>query len=54
MKNLKKVLALAVAFVMCFTMFAGALVFTDVPAGGDYSAAITLLSDLGVVAGKHQ
>ncbi len=52
MKNLKKVLALAVAFVMCFTMFAGALVFTDVPAGGDYSAAITLLSDLGVVAGK--
>lgn len=52
MKNLKKVLALAVAFVMCFTMFAGALVFTDVPAGGDYSAAITLLSDLGVIAGK--
>lgn len=52
MKNLKKILALAIAFVMCFTMFAGALVFSDVPAGGDYSAAITLLSDLGVIAGK--
>lgn len=52
MKNLKKILALAVAFVMCFTMFAGALVFSDVPAGGDYSQAITFLSDLGVIAGK--
>ena len=52
MKNLKKILALAIAFVMCFTMFAGALVFSDVPAGGDYSSAITLLSDLGVIAGK--
>lgn len=52
MKNLKKVLALAVAFVMCFTMFAGAAVFSDVPAGGDYSAAISFLSDLQVIAGK--
>ena len=52
MKNLKKILALAVAFVMCFTMFAGAAVFTDVTPGGDYSQAITFLSDLGVIAGK--
>ena len=51
MKNLKKVLALAVAFVMCFTMFAGAAVYSDVPAGSDYSEAVTLLSDLGVIAG---
>ncbi|MCI8855380.1 MAG: S-layer homology domain-containing protein [Clostridiaceae bacterium] len=52
MKNLKKVLALAVAFVMCFTMFAGAAVFSDVPVGGDYSEAITFLSDLQIIAGK--
>lgn len=52
MKNLKKILALALAFVMCFTMFASAKVFSDVPAGGDYSQAITFLSDLGVIAGK--
>ena len=52
MKNLKKILALAVAFVMCFTMFAGAAVFSDVTPGGDYSQAITFLSDLGVIAGK--
>lgn len=52
MKNLKKILALAVAFVMCFTMFAGAATFTDVTLGGDYSQAITFLSDLGVIAGK--
>ncbi len=51
MKNLKKVLALAVAFVMCFTMFAGAAVYSDVPAGSDYSEAVTLLSDLGIIAG---
>ncbi len=52
MKNLKKVLALAVAFVMCFTMFAGAAVFSDVPVGGNYSEAITFLSDLQIIAGK--
>ena len=46
MKNLKKVLAMVLAFACTFTMFAGAKVFEDVPAGSDYSEAITMLSDL--------
>lgn len=52
MKNLKKVLAMVLAFACTFTMFAGAKVFDDVPAGSDYSEAITMLSDLGVIQGK--
>lgn len=52
MKNLKKVLAMVLAFACTFTMFAGAKVFEDVPAGSDYSEAITMLSDLGVIQGK--
>ena len=52
MKNLKKVLAMVLAFACTFTMFAGAKVFEDVPAGSDYSEAITMLSDLGIIQGK--
>ena len=33
MKNLKKVLAMVLAFACTFSMFAGAKVFEDVPAG---------------------
>ena len=51
MKNLKKVLALVLAFACAFTMFAGALTFSDVKPGDDYSAAITMLSDLEVISG---
>ena len=42
MKNLKKVLAMVLAFACTFSMFAGAKVFEDVPAGSDYSEAITI------------
>ena len=35
MKNLKKVLAMVLAFACTFSMFAGAKVFEDVPAGSD-------------------
>ena len=52
MKNLKKVLALVLAFACAFTMFAGALTFSDVKPGDDYSAAITMLSDLEVISGN--
>ena len=52
MKNLKKVLALVLAFACAFTMFAGALTFSDVQSGDDYSAAITMLSDLEVISGN--
>ena len=52
MKNLKKVLAMVLAFACTFSMFAGAKVFEDVPAGSDYSEAITMLSDLRVIQGK--
>ena len=52
MKNLKKVLAMVLAFACTFTMFAGAKVFEAVPAGSDYSEAITMLSDLGSIQGK--
>ena len=52
MKNLKKVLALVLAFACAFTMFAGAVVYPDVPAGSEYSEAITMLSDLGIIQGK--
>ena len=52
MKNLKKVLALVMAFAMAFTMFAGAVDFSDVKPGDDYSAAISMLSDLEVVSGN--
>ena len=54
MKNLKKVLALVMAFAMAFTMFAGAVDFSDVKPGDDYSAAISMLSDLEVVSGNGQ
>ena len=52
MKNLKKVLAMVLAFACTFSMFAGAKVFEDVPAGSDYSEAVTMLSDLGIIQGK--
>ena len=52
MKNLKKVLALVMAFAMAFTMFAGAVNFSDVKPGDDYSAAISMLSDLEVISGN--
>ena len=52
MKNLKKVLALVMAFAMAFTMFAGAVDFDDVKPGDDYSAAISMLSDLDVISGN--
>ena len=52
MKNLKKVLAMVLAFACTFSMFAGAKVFEDVKAGSDYSEAITMLSDLGIIQGK--
>ena len=52
MKNLKKVLAMVLTFACTFSMFAGAKVFEDVKAGSDYSEAITMLSDLGVIQGK--
>ena len=51
MKNLKKVLALALAFACTVTTFASAKVFPDVPAGSEYSEAISFLSDLGIIAG---
>ena len=52
MKNLKKVLAMVLAFACTFTMFASAKVYEDVPAGSEYSEAITMLSDLGIIQGK--
>ena len=52
MKNLKKVLALVLAFACAFTMFAGAVVYPDVAAGSEFSEAVTMLSDLGVIQGK--
>ena len=52
MKNLKKVLALVLAFAMAFTMAAGAVAFDDVQPGDDYSAAISMLSDLDVISGN--
>jgi hypothetical protein len=51
MKNLKKVLALVLAFAMCFTMFASAATYTDVSSDSQYFNAVTLLSDLGIVTG---
>ena len=51
MKNLKKVLALVMAFAMAFTMFAGALTFSDIQPGSDYAAAVSMLSDLKVISG---
>ncbi|MBR3866773.1 MAG: S-layer homology domain-containing protein, partial [Butyricicoccus sp.] len=51
MKNLKKVLALVLAMALSFTMFAGAVAFDDVEIGSDYSAAISMLSDLNVISG---
>ena len=52
MKNLKKVLALVLAFACAFTMFAGAVVYPDVAAGSEFSEAVTMLSDLGIIQGK--
>jgi hypothetical protein len=51
MKNLKKVLALVLAFAMCLTMFASAATYTDVSSDSEYFNAVTLLSDLGIVTG---
>jgi uncharacterized cupredoxin-like copper-binding protein len=51
MKNLKKVLALVLAFAMVFTMFASAATYTDVSSDSEYFNAVTLLSDLGIVTG---
>jgi hypothetical protein len=51
MKNLKKVLALVLAFAMVMTMFASAATYTDVSSESQYFNAVTLLSDLGIVTG---
>ena len=52
MKNLKKVLAMVLAFACTFTMFASAKVYEDVQPGSEFSEAITMLSDLGIIQGK--
>ncbi len=52
MKNLKKVLAMVLAFACTFTMFASAKMYEDVQPGTEFSEAITMLSDLGVIQGK--
>lgn len=52
MKNLKKVLAMVLAFACTFTMFASAKVYEDVQPGTEFSEAITMLSDLGIIQGK--
>ena len=49
MKNLKKVLALVLAFACAFTMFAGAA-FTD-QADIKATDAVNMLSSLGVITG---
>ncbi len=54
MKNLKKVLAMVLAFACTFTMFASAKVYDDVAAGSEHSEAITMLSDLGIIQGKGE
>ena len=54
MKNLKKVLAMVLAFACTFTMFASAKVYDDVLPGSDYSEAITMLSDLGIIQGRSE
>lgn len=51
MKNLKKVLALVLAFATASTMFAGAALYSDVEPGSEYSEAISFLTDLGVITG---
>jgi hypothetical protein len=51
MKNLKKVLALVLAFAMVMTMFASAATYADVSSDSEYYNAVTLLSDLGIVTG---
>ena len=52
MKNLKKVLALVLAFACAFTMFAGAASFTDeADINADNADAVDVLTTLGVIKG---
>ena len=50
MKNLKKILALVLAFACAFTMFAGAASFTD-EADIQAKDAVNMLTQLGVIEG---
>ncbi len=52
MRNLKKILALALVFAMAFTFTAGAADFTDkAEIGADYVDDVNMLVELGVIAG---
>ena len=52
MRNLKKILALALAFAMTFALTASAANFTDqATIGGDYVDDVNMLVELGVIAG---
>ena len=43
---------MVLAFACTFTMFASAKVYEDVQPGSEFSEAITMLSDLGIIQGK--
>ncbi len=52
MKNLKKVLALALAFALSLSLFAGAAQFTDAAEiNVDYADSVNMLVELGIVGG---
>ena len=52
MRNLKKILALVLAFAMTFALTASAATFTDqATIGGDYVDDVNMLVELGVIAG---
>ena len=52
MRNIKKVLALALVFAMAFTFTAGAASFTDASSiGANYVDDVNMLVELGVIGG---
>ena len=51
MKNLKKVLALALAFAMSLTLFAGAAFTDEASIGIDYQDDVNMLVQLGIIGG---
>ena len=52
MKNFKKVLALALVFMLSFSLFAGAVGFTDAAdIHENYQADVNMLVELGVLGG---